>query len=67
MVKTAFGVSAASLVLLAGSALGPSARASDEPITWSKDIAPILHKNCTSCHRQGDRAPMATAGPDKSR
>ena len=67
MVKTAFGVSAASLVLLAGTALGPSVRAGDEPITSSKDFAPILCKNGTSCHRPGDMAPMATAGQDKSR
>ena len=25
--------------------------------TWSKDIAPILYKNCTSCHHPGALAP----------
>ena len=26
--------------------------------TYSKDVAPILNKNCASCHRPGDIAPM---------
>jgi hypothetical protein len=28
-------------------------------ITFSKDVAPIFYKNCTSCHRPGDIAPMS--------
>jgi len=27
--------------------------------TFSKDVAPILNKNCTSCHRPGEIAPMS--------
>jgi hypothetical protein len=27
--------------------------------TYSKDVAPILFKNCTSCHRPGEIAPMS--------
>lgn len=27
--------------------------------TYSKDVAPILYKNCTSCHRPGEIAPMS--------
>jgi hypothetical protein len=27
--------------------------------TFSKDVAPILYKNCTSCHRAGEVAPMS--------
>src|SRR5437588_11428055 len=26
--------------------------------TFSKDVAPILYKNCASCHRPGDIGPM---------
>ena len=26
---------------------------------FSKDVAPILYKNCVSCHRPGDIAPMS--------
>ena len=29
------------------------------PVTFSKDVAPILYKNCLSCHRPGDVAPMS--------
>jgi len=27
--------------------------------TFSKDVAPILYANCTSCHRPGEIAPMS--------
>ena len=27
--------------------------------TFSKDVAPVLYKNCTSCHRPGEIAPMS--------
>jgi len=27
--------------------------------TFSKDVAPILYKNCASCHRAGEIAPMS--------
>ncbi len=29
------------------------------PPTFTKDVAPILYKNCVSCHRTGEIAPMA--------
>src|SRR5262249_55629299 len=27
--------------------------------TYTKDVAPILFKNCTGCHRPGEIAPMS--------
>ena len=33
------------------------AQASPTP-TYTRDVAPILYKNCASCHRPGDIAPM---------
>src|SRR3954464_1655214 len=27
--------------------------------TYTKDVAPILFKNCTSCHRPGEIGPMS--------
>lgn len=36
-----------------------SAAASGAKVTYSKDIAPILNKNCVVCHRKGDVAPFA--------
>ena len=41
----------------------PSTSASDaksvKTATFSKDVAPIFFKNCASCHRQGELAPMS--------
>ena len=41
------------LIGLASSALAQTAAP-----TFSKDVAPILYKNCTSCHRAGEIGPM---------
>src|SRR5215471_1565858 len=30
-----------------------------QPITFTKDVAPILQKNCQVCHRPGSIAPMS--------
>jgi hypothetical protein len=32
---------------------------SNEPITFAKHVAPILFKNCVSCHRPGEVAPFS--------
>jgi hypothetical protein len=37
----------------AGSAAAP------EPVTFTKDIAPILQRSCQNCHRPGSVAPMS--------
>ncbi len=29
-------------------------------VTFSKDVAPILNKNCANCHRPGEAAPFST-------
>jgi hypothetical protein len=31
-----------------------------ESLTFSRDVAPILHKNCAGCHRPNDIAPFST-------
>ncbi|HEX5222281.1 MAG TPA: hypothetical protein VFZ59_22200 [Verrucomicrobiae bacterium] len=33
--------------------------ASDTSVTFNKDIAPIIYKNCSSCHRPGEAAPFS--------
>jgi hypothetical protein len=38
--------------------LGASKIAKD-PVTFNKDVAPILKKNCQGCHRPGEAAPMS--------
>jgi hypothetical protein len=35
--------------------------------TFSKDVAPILFKNCASCHRSGDIAPMSLLSYEDTR
>src|SRR5262245_49909327 len=38
------------------SAFGAQAAAAP---TWNKDVAPIVFKNCITCHRPGEVAPMS--------
>ncbi|HEX5431021.1 MAG TPA: cytochrome c [Bryobacteraceae bacterium] len=47
--------------LFAGFAMGIAAVAAPNPtpITFNKDILPILQKNCQTCHRPGEVAPMS--------
>ena len=35
--------------------------------TFAKDVAPILYKNCTTCHRPGEIAPMSLLTYDDAR
>jgi hypothetical protein len=49
-------------LLMGASALGVSIHAAVEesaPVTFNKDVLPILQKNCQSCHRPGEIAPMS--------
>lgn len=48
-----------SFVVASGLAMSQTASLPAEPITYTRDIAPILHKNCTGCHRPGQGAPMS--------
>jgi hypothetical protein len=52
------GVLLVAVVLLGvSSGAAPPSSAPAAP-TFTRDIAPILYKNCTSCHREGEIAPM---------
>ena len=46
---------------LAGLAMGITALAASNsaPVTFNKDVLPILQKNCQGCHRPGELAPMS--------
>ena len=48
-------------MVLVGLALGTAVLAADlsSSVTFSKDVLPILQKNCQSCHRPGQVAPMS--------
>src|SRR5437763_6799669 len=35
--------------------------------TFSKDVAPIFYKNCVTCHRPGEMAPMSLLSYEQAR
>jgi hypothetical protein len=45
------------LLLLLGALVGGAA-AADRPVTFSRDIAPLLQQHCQECHRTGGGAPF---------
>jgi mono/diheme cytochrome c family protein len=47
------------LVGLLALALSSTAAAADAPVTFTKDVAPILYRNCVECHRPTMFAPMS--------
>ncbi len=60
-------------LLLYGLALGfcvtifhPNTRA-DEPLTYHRDVAPILQRHCQDCHRPGQVAPFSLLTYDHAR
>jgi len=54
MTRTRVAVALAGLI---GTAASVYAQSPTVP-TFSKDVAPILYQNCTSCHRPGEIGPM---------
>jgi hypothetical protein len=54
---------------LAGLAAGIAALAATNsaPVTFNKDVLPILQKNCQGCHRPGELAPMSFLGYSETR
>ena len=54
-----FAVIFAGLGIAGWYALSPGF-ASPKVVTFSKDVAPIMHQNCTECHRPGEAAPFST-------
>jgi hypothetical protein len=47
------------LVAAAATTTTMSTHAADTPVTFAKDVLPILQKNCQSCHRPDQIAPMS--------
>jgi len=47
----------AAVVLVLAATTAAYAQAPGTP-TFTKDVAPILYKNCTNCHRPGEIGPM---------
>src|SRR5262245_51895617 len=58
--RTAFAAAAVCGMFAAfASSASVGAQAPSAVPTFSKDVAPILYKNCTNCHRPGEIAPMS--------
>jgi hypothetical protein len=63
--RTRFAIPFAALVTTASVMVVGAAARQDQSVpkdavpTFTRDVAPILYKNCTSCHRPGEIAPMS--------
>src|SRR5262249_39086396 len=53
------------IVMLGGTAV--AAEIASSPVTFNKDVLPILQKNCQTCHRPGQIAPMSLLGYKEAR
>jgi len=61
---------AGALLLIIGLTILPPRRAltvAPATPTFTKDVAPILYKNCAGCHRSGDIAPMSLLTYEETR
>src|SRR5437867_8522519 len=59
MTRTIFAGTLCAALCAAASLQAQSPAAVPAGPTFSKDVAPIFYKNCTSCHRAGEIGPMA--------
>ncbi len=48
-----------SLIMLVTTMLSDGCKSDKKQITFNEHIAPIIHKNCTSCHRPGEAGPFS--------
>jgi hypothetical protein len=55
------------VVAALASVLACSAATVQTPITFAKDVAPILEKNCQGCHRPGEAAPFSLLTYEQAR
>src|ERR1700730_10275622 len=53
------GIAGTFLTAAALCAAGGDRASSTPPVTFNKDVAPILFANCASCHRPGEVAPFS--------
>jgi hypothetical protein len=57
--RTALALGAVAALAATVSAAGQGTKPAAGVPTFSKEVAPILYKNCTNCHRPGEIAPMS--------
>src|SRR5690348_740432 len=49
----------ACLTLAAAALAAAAPKTTAPPVTFNRDVLPILQKNCQGCHRPGEAAPMS--------
>ena len=54
-----YGFAAFAVLAVASVANHTQTSAQNAPVTFTRDVLPILQKNCQSCHRPGQMAPMS--------
>jgi mono/diheme cytochrome c family protein len=57
----------AALLALSGLFVAVTASAAESPVTFTKDIAPILQRSCQQCHRPNALAPMSLLTYEETR
>jgi Copper type II ascorbate-dependent monooxygenase, C-terminal domain len=57
---------AAAVLIARGDVLNAAAEQGTVP-TFTKDVAPILHRSCVTCHRPGEIAPMSLISYEETR
>ena len=55
------------LALVGLAAVAATASDQSSRVTFTKDVLPILQKNCQSCHRPGQVAPMSLISYNEAR
>src|SRR5450432_934032 len=55
------------MMLAADAAAGTGAAAATSPVTFAKDVAPILQARCQECHHKGAMAPMSLVSYEETR
>jgi hypothetical protein len=55
------------ILLLSHVPAGAAASAAAEPVTFCRDVAPILYARCAGCHRPGEVAPFNLLTYDNAR
>lgn len=55
------------LVVIAAAGFAQRTPAKSPEVTFTRDVAPILHANCVRCHRPGEVAPMSLRTYEEAR
>ena len=61
------GVLGLTITAVSGSAFAAGQTGSEEQVTFTRHIAPILQRSCINCHRPGSIAPMSLVTYDDAR